>query len=74
MNPPNPPSAGSVTFFAAQIQLLQQISNTMANMQAQLNNNQQHPHQSPPRDKNHGFMSHKPSTFSSSLDPLQAND
>jgi hypothetical protein len=46
----------------------------MANMQAQLNNNQQHPHQPPPRDKHRKFMSHKPPTFSSSLEPLKADD
>jgi hypothetical protein len=28
----------------------------------------------PPRDKHRGFMSHKPPTFSSSLDPLHADD
>jgi hypothetical protein len=28
----------------------------------------------PPRDKHREFMSHKPPTFSSSLDPLQADD
>jgi hypothetical protein len=46
----------------------------MANMQAQLNNNQQHPHQPPPRDKHREFMCHKPLTFSSSPDPLQIDD
>jgi hypothetical protein len=46
----------------------------MANMHAQLNNNQQHPYQAPPRGKHHEFMSHKPPTFSSSSDPLRADD
>jgi hypothetical protein len=74
MNPPNPPPAGMEAFLAAQTQLLQQMANTMANMQAQLNNNQHQPHQPPPRDKHREFMSHKPPTFSSSPDPLQADD
>jgi hypothetical protein len=34
MNCPNPLSAGSEAFFTTQIQLLQQMSNTMAHMQA----------------------------------------
>jgi hypothetical protein len=72
MNPPNPPHVGLEAFFAAQIQLLQQMSNTMANMQGQFNNNQQH--QLPPREKHREFMSHKPPTFSSSPNPLQADD
>jgi hypothetical protein len=51
------------------------MSNTMAEMQAQLHNNQQHPPPPPsPRDKHREFMSHKPPTFSNSLDPLQADD
>jgi hypothetical protein len=32
------------------------------------------PPPAPPRDKHQEFMSHKPSTFSNSSDPLQAND
>jgi hypothetical protein len=32
------------------------------------------PPPAPPRDKHHEFMSHKPPTFSNSMDPLQAND
>jgi hypothetical protein len=32
------------------------------------------PPPAPPRDKYQEFMSHKPPTFSSSLDPLQADD
>jgi hypothetical protein len=73
MNPPNPPPIGSEAFFVAQIQLLQHMSNTMVNMQAKLHNNQQH-RPPPPRDKHREFMSHKPSTLSSSLDPLQTDD
>jgi hypothetical protein len=73
MNPPNPPPAGMEAFLTVQTQLLQQMANAMANMQAQLNNNHQHQHQPPPRDKHREFMSHKPPTFSSCLDPLQAD-
>jgi hypothetical protein len=32
------------------------------------------PPPAPPRDKHWEFMSHKPSTFSNSSDPLQADD
>jgi hypothetical protein len=32
------------------------------------------PPPAPPRDNHREFMSHKPPTFSSSLDPLQADD
>jgi hypothetical protein len=46
----------------------------MANMQAQLNNNNHHQHQLPPKDKHREFMRHKPPTLSISLDPLQASD
>jgi hypothetical protein len=75
MNPPNPPPAGSKAFFAAQNQLMQQMSNTMADMQAQLHNNQQHPLPPPlGKDKHQEFMSNKPPTFSSSPDTLQNDD
>jgi hypothetical protein len=72
MNPPlNPPPTGTDAVVAAQMQLLQQMSNTMAEIQAQLHQNQQHPPPlAPPRDKHHEFMSHKPPTFSSSPDPI----
>jgi hypothetical protein len=74
INPSNLLPAGSEAFFVAQIQLMQQMSNTMADMQAQLYNNQQHLPPPPPRDKHHEFLSHKPSTSFCSPDPLQAND
>jgi hypothetical protein len=75
MNPSNPPPARLEVFFMTQTQLLQQMANAMANMQAQLNNNHQHPdpHQPPPRDKHREFTNHKPPTFSIYLDPMQAN-
>jgi hypothetical protein len=46
------------------------MANTIANMQAQMN-------QAPPppaRDRHREFMSHKPPSFSHSSDPLEADD
>ena len=58
---------------AAQMQLLQNLTATVANMQAQ--QNQQAPHAAPqPRDKHRDFMSHHPPTYSHSVDPLDADD
>jgi hypothetical protein len=36
MNPPNPPSAGTDPMVAAQMQMLQQMANTMTDMEAQM--------------------------------------
>jgi hypothetical protein len=79
MNPPlNPPPAGTYVVVAAQMQQPQQMANTMAEMQAQLRQDRQQPPppppEPPPRDKHREFMIHKPPTFSSSPDPLQADD
>jgi hypothetical protein len=57
-------------FLAAQTQLLTNMANTIANMQAQMN-------QAPPPlagDRHRKFMSHKPPSFSHSPYPLQADD
>jgi len=57
-------------FLAAQTQLLTNMAQTMANMQAQMN-------QAPPpqeRDCHRDFMSNNPPTFSHAPDPLQADD
>jgi hypothetical protein len=98
MNPPNPLPVGTDPVVAAQIQMLQQMANTMADMQAQMRQERQGMRQErqdiqeemrqermvrqqeaplpppapplPPRE----FMSHKPPTFASSLDPLHADD
>jgi hypothetical protein len=60
-------------FLAAQTQLLTNMANTIANMQAQMN--QAPPLPPPPaRDRHREFMSHKPPSFSHSPDPLQADD
>jgi hypothetical protein len=49
------------------------MANTIANMQAQMN--QAPPPPPPPtRDRHREFMSHKPPTFSHSSDPVQADD
>jgi hypothetical protein len=60
-------------FLATQTQLLTQMENTIANMQAQIN---QAPPPPPPsaRDRHREFMSHKPPSFSHSSDPLEADD
>ena len=59
-------------FLEAQTQLLQNMANNMATMQAQMN---QHPPQNhPPRDKHREFMSHKPPIFTHTADPLEAED
>jgi hypothetical protein len=60
-------------FLAAQTQLLTNMTNTIANMQPQMN--QTPPPPPPPaRDRHREFMSHKPPSFSHSPDPLQADD
>ena len=70
--PPPPPPAGMEQFLAAQTQLLTQMANAMANLQAQAN---QAPVPQPPqRDRHRDFMSHRPPTFSHSPDPLHADD
>jgi hypothetical protein len=62
-------------FFTTQTQLLTNMANTIANMQAQMN--QAPPPQPPPppaRDRHREFMSHKPPSFSHSSDPLETDD
>jgi hypothetical protein len=49
------------------------MANTIANMQAQMNQAPQPP-PPPARDRHREFMSHKPPSFSHSSDPLQADD
>jgi len=70
--PPPPPPAGMEQFLATQTQLLTQMANAMANLQAQAN--QAPVPQPPPRDRHRDFMSHRPPTFSHSPDPLHADD
>jgi hypothetical protein len=59
-------------FFQTQTQLLQDLTNTVANMQAQDNNP---PVQQPaPRNKHREFMSHHPPVFAHVADPLETED
>jgi hypothetical protein len=60
-------------FFEAQMQLIQNLTNTVQQMQAQQNQPPQ-PAPPPPRDRHKEFMSHHPPTFSHSSDPLDADD
>jgi hypothetical protein len=60
-------------FFEAQMQLIQNLTNTVQQMQAQQNQPQQ-PAPPPPRDRHKEFMSHHPPTFSHSSDPLDVDD
>jgi hypothetical protein len=101
----NPPPTGTDPVAAAHMQLLQQMANTMIEMQVQMRQERQEmrqerqeirqkmsqerqemrqvrqeqqqlpppPPPAPPRDKHREFMSHKPPTFSNSVDPLQAD-
>jgi hypothetical protein len=75
--PPPPPNhamdLATQQFFAAQMQLIQNLTATIQNMQAQHN---QPPLAAPPtpRDKHKEFMSHHPPTYSHSTDPLDADD
>jgi hypothetical protein len=64
--PPNPLRARTDAMVVAQMQLLQKMANTLAEMQAQLRQDRQQPPPPPPKDKHREFMSHKPLTFSSS--------
>jgi hypothetical protein len=45
MNPSNPPPAGTDPVVAAQMQMLQQMANTMTDMQAQMRQERQEMHQ-----------------------------
>jgi hypothetical protein len=55
------------------MQLIQNLTNTIQNIQAQQN---QPPPAAPPApvDKHKEFMSHRPPTYSHSTDPLDAKD
>jgi hypothetical protein len=63
-------------FLVAQMQLIQNLTNTVQQMQAQQNQPPQliPPPPPPPRDRHKEFMSHHPPTFSHSSDPLDADD
>jgi hypothetical protein len=62
-------------FFQNQMQLLENLTNMVANMQAQANNPPQPPPQQPaPMNKHREFMSHHPPVFTHAADPLDADD
>ncbi|CAO2201079.1 unnamed protein product [Urochloa humidicola] len=71
--PNQPPPVGMEQFLQAQMTLLQNLTNTVASLQAQANNGANNQNQ-PPRDKHREFMSHRPPSFSHSADPLEADD
>jgi hypothetical protein len=81
-NPAPPPPVNQAMdpamqqFFDAQMQLIQNLTNIVQQMQAQQN---QPPQPIPlpppaPRDRHKEFMSHHPPTFSHSSDPLDVDD
>jgi hypothetical protein len=67
------PALQTQQFLAAQMQLLQNLTATIKNMQAQQH---QPPRAAPPApvDKHKEFMSHRPPTYSHSTNPLDADD
>jgi hypothetical protein len=73
--PPLNPAMDPTTqqFFATHMQLIQNLTATVQNLQAQQN---QPPPAAPPAptDKHKEFMSHHPPTYSHSTDPLDADD
>ncbi|CAN6315758.1 unnamed protein product [Urochloa humidicola] len=70
-NQPPPMSGNNMEqFFQAQMALLQNLTNTVAGLQA----NQGANNHQPLRSKHQEFMSHRPPTFSHSADPLDADD
>jgi hypothetical protein len=77
-NPAPPPPVNQAMdpvmqqFFEAHMQLIQNLTNTVQQMQAQQNQPPQ-PAPPPPRDIHKEFMSHHPPTFSHSSDPLDAD-
>jgi hypothetical protein len=59
-------------FFETQTQLLQNLTNTVANLQTQANNPPVQ--QQAPRNKHRELMSHHPPVFTHAADPLEAED
>jgi hypothetical protein len=113
MDPPPPPPVGADPTVTAQMWIMQQMADTMADMHAQMRQERQEMRQEredirqemrqereeirqerrahqqqqqqqaplpppppplPPQEKHREFMSHKPPTFASSPDPLEADD
>jgi hypothetical protein len=63
-------------FFTAQMQLIQNLTATVQNLQAQQNQPppQGPPPPPPPVNKHRKFTSHHPPTYSHSVDPLDVDD
>jgi hypothetical protein len=61
-------------FIETQAQLLQNLTNTVANLQAQVNNPPQQQQQHAPMNKHREFMSHRPPVFTHVADPLEVDD
>ncbi|CAO2175708.1 unnamed protein product [Urochloa humidicola] len=71
-----PPMARSnmEQFFQAQMDLLQNLTNTVTGLQANQGANNNNNNNPPPRSKHQEFMTHRPPTFPHSADPLEADD
>ncbi|CAN6272625.1 unnamed protein product [Urochloa humidicola] len=71
-----PPMAGNnmEQFFQAQMDLLQNLTNTVAGLQADQGANNNNNNNQPPRSKHQEFMTHRPPTFSHSAEPLEVDD
>ncbi|CAO2168583.1 unnamed protein product [Urochloa humidicola] len=71
-----PPMAGNnmEQFFQAQMDLLQNLTNTVAGLQADQCANNNNNNNQPPRSKHQEFMTHRPPTFSHFADPLEPDD
>ncbi|CAN6234525.1 unnamed protein product [Urochloa humidicola] len=68
-SPPEPMVGNLEQFLQTQMAVLQTLTASVNNMQANQGANNQ-----PPRSKHKEFMSHRPPTFSHAADPLQAED
>ncbi|CAO2168447.1 unnamed protein product [Urochloa humidicola] len=72
-----PPMAGKnmEQFFQAQMDLLLNLTNTVAGLEDdQGANNNNNNNNQPPRSKHQEFMTHRPPTFSHSADPVEVDD
>ncbi|CAO2143978.1 unnamed protein product [Urochloa humidicola] len=61
-------------FFQAQMDLLQNLTNTIVELQANQGANNNNNNNPSPRSKHQEFMTHRPPTFSHFADPIEAND
>ncbi|CAN6272239.1 unnamed protein product [Urochloa humidicola] len=71
-----PPMVGNnmEQFFQAQMDLLQNLTNTVVGLQANQGANNNNKNNQPPRSKHQEFMTHRPPTFSHSANPLEVDD